>query len=153
MTATRLPGSAWLLWLRNFPLRVGVLTGAYLSAIMIVAVLAANRLTFLESVADLRNATFAALFALTAAIPLAIFVRKPAELFLSGMAGWLLFALAYRLTGVFFENLFSRLGKTPFHAFMLGAIVYGLLAVTSWVASMVLLARHQPIAASRRRPY
>ena len=153
MTPTSVPGSQLFTWLRNTTLRIGVLTGVYLTLIMVFALLAANRAPFLEDFADIRNWFFRLLFAVAALIPMASFLRSPGRLFGAGITGWLILSLAYRLMGFFFENLFARLDKTPFHLFMLGATVYGLVAVASWVASMTLVARTHPIAASRRRPY
>ncbi len=147
------PGLAWFAWLRNLPLRVGVLTGMYLSAVMVCAVLVANRAPFLEHFAYFRNVLALGAFAMVALVPIFYFLRHPMQLFISGVTACLLFSLAYSATGVFFNHLFTRLNKTPFHAFMLGAIVYGFIAVVSWVASMVTVLRRQPIAASRRRPY
>ena len=152
MTPQRLPGSAWFAWLRNLTLRVGVLTGVYLSAVMIVALLAANRVHFLEDFAEIRNAVCSVLFALVVLVPIACFLRAPARLFLSGVTGWLLFALCYWFVGIWFERLHSRFHR-PLNVFMLGAVFYGVVAVASWVWSMVVQARHRPMTATRRRPY
>jgi len=147
------PGIAWFGWLRNLTLRIGVLTGVYLAAVMIIAVLAANRAPFLEEFAELRNWVFRLSFAGVALIPIGMFRREPARLVIAGVAGWLILTLAYSLTGIFFEHLFARIGKTPFHLFMLGTTVYGISAVIAWVAPMLRAAFQQPVAASRRRPY
>ena len=151
MTSPRLPGSAWLRWVRNLPLRVGVLTGAYLTAVMVISVFAANRLPFLEPVAEIRNLASYAGFALVFLVPMMIFLRRPLDLFMAGITAWTLFAVNYKLMGLFFETLHVRL-RPPFNVWMLGAITYGLVAVLAWVVSMALDARHQPAIASRRRP-
>jgi hypothetical protein len=151
MTSPRLPGSAWLRWVRNLPLRVGVLTGAYLTAVMVIAVLAANRLPFLEPLAEIRNLASYAGFALVFLLPMMVFLRRPLDLFTAGITAWTLFAVNYNLMGLFFENLHVRL-REPFNVWMLGAITYGLVAVVAWVVSMALEARQQPVIADRRRP-
>jgi hypothetical protein len=151
MTSPRLPGSAWLRWVRNLPVRVGVLTAAYLTAVMVISVFAANRLPFLEPLAQVRNLASYAGFALIFLLPMTMFLRRPLDLFASGITAWTLFALAYNLMGFFFVNLHVRL-REPFNVWMLGAITYGLVAVLAWVVSMALDARHQPAIASRRRP-
>ncbi len=151
MSPTALPGIRWFSWLRNPTARVAVLTGVYLSVVMIAWLLLANRVPWLEKYADLRNAIAGAVFALLMLIPIGSFLRSPARLFVSGVMSWLLLSLVYALMGLFFENLHSRLDKTPFHLFVLGAAVYGLAAVVAWVASMLLAARHHPIGSSRRR--
>ena len=148
-----LPGLAWLAWLRNLPLRVGVLTGMYLSLVMVLAVLAANRLPFLERLADVRNGVAMTAFFFIAMIPVVSFRRHAGDLLISSLTGWLILSLAYRGMGFFFDHLFSRLNKTPFHLFTLGAIAYGLLAVLFWCASMVVSVRQHQLAVSRRRPY
>lgn len=147
-----LPGWQWLGWLQHRPLRVGVLVGIYLTVVMVVSLVLANRVPALEPVAETRNAVSYAVFALVAALPAWMFRREPGSLFVSSAAAWGLFSLMYALAGIPFENLFVRLAKTPGNVFMLGAAVYGLLAVVAWVASMVSALVHEPAAAGRRRP-
>lgn len=151
MKTTQLPGAKWFHWVHNLTLRVGVLTGVYLTAVMVVAVLAANRAPFLEEIAEVRNAASYAAFALVMLVPIGCFLRRPLHLFASGILGWFLFSLAYEAMGLFFVNLHARL-RYPFNVFILGAIVYGVVAAASWVAVMALEARQQPAIASRRKP-
>ncbi len=151
MTTTPLPGSRWFRWVHNFTLRVGVMTGLYLTAVMVIAILVANRVAFLEPFADFRNWTARAAFLFFLLIPIGCFLRSPVKMFASGMCAWAMLSVNYALMGLFFTNLHMRLGKTPFHVLILGALAYGMAAVASWVAGMVLLLRQQPIAASRRR--
>jgi hypothetical protein len=129
-----------------------VLTGTYLTAVMVTALLAANRVPFLEDVALLRNAASYAAFVLVMLIPLWAQRRSAVLLFASGALGWFLFTMAYWLMGVWFENLHTRF-RRPLHMFILGVSVYGVCAVALWVATMVREALRQPVAASRRRPY
>ena len=136
MVPAHLPGSAWLRWVRNTPLRTGVLTGIYLSAVMTVALLAANRLPALEPFADLRNWICDSVFLMVWLIPVATFRNRPWWLFTSAASGWVVFSVAYALAGFFFENLHTRLSKTPFHMFLLGAGIYAVVAVTLWVYGM-----------------
>lgn len=151
MNATPLPGSRWFQWVRNFTLRVGVLTGLHLTAVMLISVLAATRVGFLEPYADVRNGVAYAAFGFVLLIPIGCFLRAPIKLFAAGICGWAILTVNYALMGLFFVHLHDRLGKTPFHMFILGALVYGVAAVMSWVAGMVLSLREQPIAATRRR--
>ncbi len=147
-----LPGSQWLAWLQYRPLRVGVLVGCYLAVVMVVSLVLANRVPALEDLAQMRNAASYAAFALMAALPVWIFRREPGSLFVASVAAWGLFSLMYAVMGFPFENLHVRLHKTPGNVFMLGAAVYGLLAVVAWVASMVGALWHAQVAAGRRRP-
>ena len=138
--------------MQHRPLRVGVLVGVYLTLVMAVSLALANRMPGLEPLAEMRNAGSYAAFALLAALPAWFFRREPGSLFVASIAAWGVFSLAYALAGVMFDNLFVRLHKAPMNVFMLGAVVYGLLAVVLWVGSMVNSLRHAPVAAGRRRP-
>jgi hypothetical protein len=146
---TRLPGSTWLFWVRNLALRVGVLTGIYLSAVFVAWLLIANRLPFLDRFAVLRNWGTMGVFGLIMLVPVGCFLRRPQHLFASGIVGWFFFTLTYRVLQVFFRGLEVRL-RPAFQVFMLGAVVYGLVAVAAWVVSMAWEARHHSISASRR---
>jgi hypothetical protein len=151
MMPAPIPGSQWFRWVRNLTLRVGVLTGVFLTAVMVISVLAATQLPFLEPFADLRNGISYAAFALIALIPLTCFLRSPVKMFASAMCGWAILSVSYVVMGFFFVNLHTRLGKTPFHIFILGAAVYGVAAVALWVTGMVASLREHPVAATRRR--
>lgn len=149
MPPAQLPGMRWFAWLRNPALHIGVLTGVYLSIVLGAWLVIANRMPWSATFAGPRNLIAGALFLLLMLIPIGRFLRSPARLFASGLAGWALLALTYLVMGFFFERLHSRMG--PFHVFMLGAVVYGVVAVVAWVVSLVLAARHHPVATSRRR--
>jgi len=136
----QLPGSVWLRWLRNPPLRTGVLCGLYLAGVMAVALLAANRLPALEPFADLRNWICRGVFLIFSLVPVGAFFRAPWRLFLSGATGWLVFTLGYAVAGIFFDNLHTRLNITTFHMFLLGAGSYAVVAVALWVAESAKLA-------------
>ncbi len=151
MPVPQLPGQRRFAWLRSSTLRVGASTGMYLSAILVAWLLVANRFPWSSNFAGIRNAVAAALAALLMLIPILRYLRAPARLFVAGLTCWTVFTCTYLVVGLFFERLHSRMG--PFHVFMLGAVFYGCLAVTSWVALLLLAARHQPIAVPRRRPY
>jgi len=158
MAPTHLPGAAWLRWLKHRPLRVGVLTGIYLSGVMAVALFCANRIPALELYADLRNWVCESIFVLVALTPLATFWRAPWALFTSATSGWLVFSVSYGVAGMFFEHLTTRLSKTPFHMFMLGAGTYAVVAVFLWVWEMLSvaiahgLAHHPHRSPSSARP-
>lgn len=136
--------------LRNPVLRTGLLTGGLLSFVMAMALIAANRITFLERFAQERNAISGAAFVIVALIPLGRFRRAPSQLFVSGMLGWAVFTLAYLVEGFTFGDLFNVL-RMPFVILIYGAAGYGVVAVAIWVCSMALTARHHPIVHTRRR--
>lgn len=131
-----LPGVTRLGWLQNLPLRIGVLTGAYLTAILAVFLIVANRLPFLDGFAAVRTTACCALFALVAIVPACSFLRRPWHLFKSGLTAWLLFSLAYAGAGQIFDALFTRL-RPPFTVFMIGAMFYGLVAVAAWLVHLI----------------
>ncbi len=151
MVDSQLPGSRWFAWLRNSTLRVGVLTGIYLSVVLGGWLVIANRTPWSASVAGIRNTGAAGLTLLLMLIPVLRFLRRPGRLFASGILAWTLFTCTYLGLGLFFDRLFSRMA--PLQVFMLGAIVYAFFAVISWVVSLVLAARHHPLSVSRRRTY
>jgi hypothetical protein len=128
----------------------GLYTGALLMMVMIGALVAANRLSWLESRALERNAASFSLFILFMMIPVCRFLKRPLRLFTSGMLGWLIFVVAYNFAGMYFRNLFEVL-RTPFQGLVEGAVVYGVIAVGSWVGGMLMQARSHPIAPASRR--
>jgi hypothetical protein len=134
----------------NPALRTGLYTGGLLVLIMIVSLIAANRLPWLESRALERNAACYSLFVLFMLIPIVRFWNRPTRMFASGVLAWAMFVIAYDIAGMFFRNLFQIL-RTPFEALLEGLLVYGVCAVVAWVGGMALLARGNPITPRRRR--
>lgn len=148
----RIPGARWFHRPRNPILRVGILTGIYLSVVMIAAVLLANRASWLGGDANLRNWIARGVFALAMLLPIAVFCKSAGRLVAAGMLGWVIALLTYVSLGFYFEDLYTRL-RTPGQFFMLGAVVYGVAAVMSWVGSLVVGARshHHAVLTSSRR--
>lgn len=137
--------------LRHAALTTGVYTGGLLSVVMIGALVAANRIPGLERFAVERNAASYGLFVMFMLIPVARFLNRPFQMYLSAMLGWVIFVVAYNIVGIYFQNLFESLRHTPFVVLIEGAVVYGVFAVGSWVGAMVLHARTHPILPRRRR--
>lgn len=131
-------------------LRMGLYTGGLLVLVMVISLVAANRLSFLDNRALERNGASYSLFVLFMLLPVVRFWNRPVRMFASGMVAWSMFVIGYYIAGMFFSNLFAVL-RTPFEAFLEGAIVYGVLAVVVWVGGMALLARITPIAPRRRK--
>lgn len=128
----------------------GLYTGSLLVIVMLGSLVAANRIPGLEQYALERNAASYCLFGLFMLIPVFRFLNRPLRLFGAAMIGWTVFVVAYDLAGIVFHNLFQVL-RTPFQALIEGAVVYGVIAVGSWVGAMFLQATKEPIAPSRRR--
>jgi hypothetical protein len=66
------------------------------------------------------------------------------KMFVSGLTAWALLTLAYVAMEMRFTLLESRMGAL--HAFMLGAISYGLVAVFQWVFLLCAETRHRHVA-------
>jgi hypothetical protein len=153
---SQLPGMQWFLWLRNAALRIGVLTGIYLSCVFFAWVLVANRIPQLDSFAGMRNLAAGAATILLMAIPVLRFRRQPVRMFVSGLTAWTLLTLTYIAMEMHFSLLESRMGA--FHIFMLGTVSYGFVAVFHWVFLLCAEARHRHVtqagqaAASAPRP-
>ncbi len=145
------PGLSVARELRNAALYTGVYTGGLLSLVMIGALVAANRIPGLERFAVERNAASYGLFVIFMLIPVARFLSRPFQMYMSAMLGWVIFVVAYDIAGIYFQNLFASLRHTPFVVLIEGAVVYGVFAVGSWVGAMVLHARTHPILPRRRR--
>jgi len=151
MSSPQPQGSRWFVWLRSPIYRTGLLVGVQLSAVLVAWLIIANRVPALAAFAGMRNAAAAVLAGLFMLIPVVRFLRKPGPLFASGIVAWLVLSLAYFVMGFIFERLHTRM--SPFHLFMLGAVIYGAVAAFAWVASLVLTVRqhHHSIATARRR--
>ena len=144
----RLLGVRWFLWLRNSALRIGVLTGIFLSCIFIAWLWIANHIPHLYSFAGIRNLSGGALAILVMAIPVLRFRRQPLQMFVSGLTAWTLLTLAYIAMEMRFSLLESRMGAL--HVFMLGAVSYGFVAVFHWVFLLCAETRHRHVAQTTR---
>ena len=126
------------------------LSGFLLIVVMLGALVAANRIPALEDYALERNAISYTLFVLLMLAPVCRFRKSSLQMFLSAMLGWVIFVAAYDLAGMVFHDLFQVL-RTPFEVLIEGTVAYGVLAVASWVVSMISHARREPIQPRRRR--
>jgi hypothetical protein len=126
-------------------LRTGIYGGSLLIIAMLGALVTANRMPGLEKYALERNASCYTLFVLLMLVPAVRFLTRPVQMFASAMIAWVMFAGAYDLAGYYFHDLFQVL-RTPLQALVEGTVVYGILAVGSWVCGMLLHARNHPLA-------
>ena len=132
--------------IRSSSVRTGVYTGLCLSFIFTLWVFIANRVPVLEPFAQQRNAGAVVLLLFFAAVPFFRFYNAPGNLLLSGLLAWAVLSLTYRMLSVQFAGLQEFYGA--FHIFMLGAVIYLLLATLSWIGSIVWRTR-----ASARAPH
>jgi len=128
----------------------GLFTGLLLIVVMFAALVVANRIPALEDYALERNAISYTLFVLLMLAPVCRFRKNSLQMFLSAMLGWVIFVAAYDLAGMVFHDLFQVL-RTPFEVLIEGTVAYGVLAVASWVVSMISHARREPMRPRRRR--
>jgi hypothetical protein len=128
-------------------IHTGLFAGVVLVGVMVGSLYVANRMPKFDEVASLRNLVFYGAFGVALSIPIARYLFSPWKLFVAGVTGWAVLAGAYAGATMFFENLMNRLNVTPFHLLMLGGLIYGLIAVMSWVASslVLLLRRTAPV--------
>lgn len=143
----QLPGMRWLLWMRISSLRIGILTGIYLSCVFLAWLVVANRVSTLERFAETRNLIGGALLVAVLAIPALRFRQRPGRLFVAGLTAWTFLTLTYLAAELHFTLLESRMGA--FHVFMLGAVSYGFVAVLDWVFLICAGVRHQHLAQAR----
>lgn len=133
------PGYRWFDFLRHTPARVGLHTGVWLSVVFVAWVVIANRVPFLDPLAQQRNAIATLLLTFIAAMPVLRFLRSPGELLVSGLLAWSVLILAYRILSLKFILLQYYYGA--FHIFVLGAVAYLLFATLSWIGMIVWRAR------------
>jgi hypothetical protein len=144
----QLPGMRWFMWLRNAALRIGIITGVYLSCAFVAWLLVANRIPRLVPLARVRNLAAGGAIILLMAIPVLRFRRQPVRMFVSGLTAWTLLTLTYRAMEMHFSLLESRMGA--FHIFMLGTISYGFVAALHWVSLFCVEARHRHVTQAAR---
>ena len=145
---THLPGMQWFLWLRIASLRIGILTGIYLSCVFVAWLDVANRVAELERYAELRNLVAGGILIIVLGIPVLRFRHQPGKLFVAGLTAWTLLTMTYLAAEIHFTLLESRMGA--FHVFMLGAVSYGFVAVLDWVFLMCAGVRHEHMVQSRQ---
>jgi hypothetical protein len=137
----------WFLWMRTASLRIGILTGIYLSCVLVAWLDVANRVAELVPYAELRNLVAGAIMIMALGIPVLRFRHEPGKLFVAGLTAWTLLTTTYVVAEIHFTLLESRMGAL--HVFMLGAVSYGFVAVLDWVFLMCVGVRHEHVVQSR----
>jgi len=131
----KLPGFHYFAFMKDVAVRTGVYIGVCLSLIFTAWLFTANRVPFLEPFAVPRKLIAGALLCLFACVPIARFFRSPADLLLSGLLGWSLLTLTYRIfcfKFVLLEEYYSA-----FHVFVLGSVCYLIFATLSWIGTII----------------
>ena len=133
--AFHLPGRAKPYSFRTAAVRVGIFTGICLTLVFLTWLIVANRVPALEGFALERNVAAAAAIAFLALIPVLRFRGAPGRLWASGVIAWGILSLSYRLLSLFFSGLPER--YSAFQVFMVGAVIYTLVATLSWIAGVL----------------
>jgi hypothetical protein len=137
--SAHLPGYKWFHVFKNVAVRMGVYVGVCLSLVMGAWIFVANRLPFLERFALERNLAAAAALGFLFLLPVLRFLRSPGNLLASGLIAWAIFSFTYRVLCLFFELLGYK--YSAFQVFMIGLVVYMILATLSWIGTMLWRAR------------
>jgi uncharacterized membrane protein YvlD (DUF360 family) len=139
-----LPGYGRLHVFKNAAIRTGVYSGVGMSIVLVAWLFVANRAPSLEPLALERNLAASVVLGLFAAFPVIRFLRLPGPLLASGLVGWSIAALTYRLLCVYFWGLAARYSAV--HLFTLGSILYMILATLSWIGTCISRARESNVS-------
>lgn len=120
---------------RNPAVRTGVYVGLAMSVVFTTWILIANEIPVLERFAMERNVGALALLLCLASIPVVRFYRVPNAMLLSSLIGWSLLTVTYQLLCLRFVLLSEHYSAA--HVFVVGALLYLILATLSWVGTMV----------------
>jgi hypothetical protein len=142
--SAHLPGYRWFHVFKNLAVRVGVYIGVCLSLVLSTWIIIANRVPFLERFALERNLAAVALLGLLAVVPVLRFLRSPGNLLASSLIAWTIFSFTYRLLCIFFVLLGAK--YIAFQIFMLGFVVYMILATLSWIGTLIWRARERDLS-------
>jgi len=124
---------------------LGTVLGICFSGIGLTWLVLANRVSYLDQFASERNIAVAIAFGLLGLTPTCRFRKSPGQCFLCHITAWAIFAGTYLLMELHFPRLATRL--SAFRLFILGSVIFGLLASLVWVTNLVITfqrVRHQP---------
>lgn len=133
--SAHLPGYRWFHVFRYAGVRTGVYCGVALSLVFCVWIFLANRVPFLEPYALARNVAAAAVMAILGLIPIIRSMRSPGVLLASSLISWSLFSITYLVLCMYFSGLSDR--WSGLLVFVVGAVVYLILATLFWIGSCI----------------
>jgi hypothetical protein len=145
-----LPGYRWTRVFRNVAVRTGIYAGVGLIFTFTAWLFVANRMPGLEGLAMERNVVAASTLVLAGLIPVFRFLRQPGHLLASSLIAWLLLTTCYRLLCLHFVALGERY-STP-QVFILGALIYMIVATLSWVGTCLWRVRESHVSESKPSP-
>lgn len=115
--------------------RIGVYVGAALSIALTAWIVVANRVPFLEPFDRERNLAATTLIGLFALIPVLRYMRSPRSLLVSGLVGWVILSLVYKILCLCFPGLINV--RTPTQVLMFGILFYLISATVAWTGALV----------------
>jgi hypothetical protein len=134
---------------RNSAVRIGVIVGVGLSLVLSGWLYLANRVPIFNHVSVERNLAAATVLGFLAFIPVLRFFREPGNLLLAGLIAWSIFSLTYRALSLFFWTLSDW--YSTFQVFMIGAVLYLIVATLAWLGACIWKARAAHVAPPRHR--
>jgi len=120
---------------RNVAARTGVYSGVGLSVVFAAWIFIANRVPALDPFMRERNLTAVILLGGIALVPVMRFLLVPAKLCISSLLGWSIFSVIYAIFSAYFSGLREHFGA--FQVFVLGAVLYMIVAAVSWVGNLI----------------
>lgn len=139
-------GYSRLRMFRNAAVRTGLYVGVALSLIFTAWIFVANRVPGLEDFALERNLAAASALGLLALIPVLRFFRLPGNLLGSSLIAWTLLCFTYRILSIHFSALEDR--YSAFQVFIVGAVLYMIIATIAWIGTCIWKARHPRVSHS-----
>ncbi len=119
--------------------RTGVVVGVGLSLALSAWTYLANSLRIFDHISMERNLAAAAIISFLAFLPVLRFFREPGNLLISSLLAWSIFSLTYRTLSLFFWTLSDW--YSTFQVFMIGAVIYLIVATLSWIGTCIWKAR------------
>jgi hypothetical protein len=126
---------SWLTIFGDRAVRMGIYTGTCLGITFSLWMYVANRVPSLERFASQRNAAAAVMLGLFAVIPTMKYFRDPGKMLTASLIGWTILTFFYRLMCSFYGLLSEK--YSPFHIFMLGAVLYLIAGTISWIGRVI----------------
>jgi hypothetical protein len=124
---------------RDSAVRTGVVVGVGLSLALSAWVYLANSLPIFNNISVERNLAAAAIIGFFAFLPVLRFFREPGNLLISSLVAWSIFSLTYRTLSLFYWTLSDW--YSTFQVFMIGAVIYLIVATLSWIGTCIWKAR------------
>jgi hypothetical protein len=142
-----MPGYSWLDIFKDAAVRTGIYSGAGLSIVFTIWLIVANHVSVLVPFAMARNLVALVLLVFLAGVPVIRFFRLPGTLLASGLIGWFIFSIWYRLLCTVFSKLSDTL-RTTSQVFMYGVLGYLIITTVCWIGTIIWRARSHHITHS-----